>query len=86
MRKPQGRGLELARKHIAACLSELDNMFKSLDFLRSHSLYQESAVTSTTASGCRPIGFDVSLNSRLLSPTPPRAVKVLSWIDVSTEN
>ncbi|OAY66784.1 N-alpha-acetyltransferase 35, NatC auxiliary subunit [Ananas comosus] len=81
MRKPQGRGLELARKHIAACLSELDNMFKSLDFLRSHSFYQESAVTSTTASGCRPIGFDVSLNSRLLSPTPPRAVKVLSWID-----
>lgn len=33
----------------------------------------------TTASGCQPIGFDATLNCRLSAPTPPRAIKILSW-------
>lgn len=86
MRKPHGRGLELARKHVASCLTELNLMLKSREFLKSQSstTLQQGDGNCTTASGCQPVGFDVSLNSRLLSPTPPRAVKVLSWSDVST--
>ncbi|CAM8923051.1 unnamed protein product [Rhodiola kirilowii] len=34
MRRPQGRGLELARKHITSCLSELESMLKSAAFLK----------------------------------------------------
>ncbi|XP_062221658.1 uncharacterized protein LOC133920994 isoform X2 [Phragmites australis] len=81
MRKPHGRGLELARKHVASCLTELSLMLKSREFLKSQSnvTLQQGDENCTTASGCQPVGFDVSLNSRLLSPTPPRAVKVLSW-------
>ncbi|XP_010906896.1 uncharacterized protein [Elaeis guineensis] len=78
LRKPQGRGLELARKHVASCLSELASMYKSLEFLRSVS-YGSAQEDSTTASGCRPVGFDVSLNSKLSAPTPPRAIRLLSW-------
>ncbi|XP_073013320.1 uncharacterized protein [Typha latifolia] len=83
LRKPQGRGLELARKHVASCLSELAYMYNSLEFLRSQSYVscQESTENSTTASGCRPVGFDASLNSRLSNPTPPRAIKIVSWKD-----
>ncbi|KAJ3695497.1 hypothetical protein LUZ60_000874 [Juncus effusus] len=85
MRKPEGRGLELARKHIASCLSELDLMRKSEKFLKSqpHILFQENQESNynTTASGLNPVGFDSSVNNRLLSPTPPRAAKILSWID-----
>ncbi|KAF8689938.1 hypothetical protein HU200_041573 [Digitaria exilis] len=80
MRKPHGRGLELARKHVASCLTELSLMLKSREFLKSQSnITLQDDENCTTASGCQPVGFDVSLNSRLLSPTPPRAVKVLSW-------
>nr|CAB3451393.1 unnamed protein product [Digitaria exilis] len=80
MRKPHGRGLELARKHVASCLNELGLMLKSREFLNSQSnITLQDDENCTTASGCQPVGFDVSLNSRLLSPTPPRAVKVLSW-------
>ncbi|XP_066332752.1 uncharacterized protein [Miscanthus floridulus] len=83
MRKPHGRGLELARKHVASCLTELNLMLKSREFLKSQSstTLQQGDGNCTTASGCQPVGFDVTLNSRLLSPTPPRAVKVLSWSD-----
>ncbi|TVU27867.1 hypothetical protein EJB05_19368, partial [Eragrostis curvula] len=82
MRKPHGRGLELARKHIASCLTELSLMLKSQAFLKSQSnITLQGDENCTTASGSQPVGFDVSLNSRLLSPTPPRAVKVLSWSD-----
>ncbi|KAJ0960348.1 hypothetical protein J5N97_001832 [Dioscorea zingiberensis] len=38
MRKSQGRGLELARKHIALCLSELSSIIKSQEFLRSNAI------------------------------------------------
>ncbi|KAG8060622.1 hypothetical protein GUJ93_ZPchr0002g24536 [Zizania palustris] len=81
--KPQGRGLELARKHVASCLTELRLMLKSQDFLKSQSnnALQQGDEIGTTASGVHPVGFDASLNSRLLSPAPPRAVKILSWRD-----
>lgn len=81
MRRPQGRGLESARKHIASCFSELDSMLKSGEFLRS--TYCESCDDDiegkTTASGRQAIGFDPSLNNRLSAPTLPRAIKILSW-------
>lgn len=81
MRRPQGRGLELARKHIASCISELECMLNSSEFLRSRTVgtHEGSIEDKTTASGCQPIGFDASLNCRLSAPTPPRAIKILSW-------
>ncbi|THU69722.1 hypothetical protein C4D60_Mb08t17390 [Musa balbisiana] len=81
MRKPHGKGLELARKHVALCLSELSYMSKSLEFLRSlpYGSGQDDIESSTTASGCKPIGFDASLNSTLSAPGPPRATHILSW-------
>lgn len=82
MRRHQGKGLELAKKHIASCLSELDSILKSEEFLRQHCAYRTSddgIEDQTTASGCEPIGFDSTLNSRSAAPTPPRAVKLLSW-------
>lgn len=84
LRRAQGRGLDTARKHIASCLTELHSILKTEEFLRSNSSgYGVSEDgkkdSSTTASGCQPIGFDSSLNSRLSAPTPPRAIKLLSW-------
>ncbi|KAK9149586.1 hypothetical protein Scep_008343 [Stephania cephalantha] len=81
MRKPHGRGLELARKHIASCQSELACILKSSEFLASNVRggSQNDIEEKTTASGCRPIGFDASLNSKLSAPTPPRAIKIVSW-------
>ncbi|KAG6523812.1 hypothetical protein ZIOFF_013699 [Zingiber officinale] len=81
MKKPQGKGLELARKHVASCLSELTHITKSQEFLRalSYGFHQDDIQSSTTASGCRPIGFDASLNNRFSAPTPPRATHILSW-------
>ncbi|KAF8393150.1 hypothetical protein HHK36_021391 [Tetracentron sinense] len=81
MRKPQGRGLELARKHIASCISELASILKSLEFLRSNAYgsCQDDIEDKTTASGCQPVGFDANLNSRLSAPTPPRSIRTLSW-------
>ncbi|XP_038695309.1 N-alpha-acetyltransferase 35, NatC auxiliary subunit-like isoform X2 [Tripterygium wilfordii] len=82
MRRPQGRGLELARKHVAFCVSELECMRKSAEFLRAsaHGTCEDSVENSTTASGRKPIGFDASLNSRLSAPTPPRAIEILTWM------
>ncbi|XP_024965539.1 N-alpha-acetyltransferase 35, NatC auxiliary subunit isoform X2 [Cynara cardunculus var. scolymus] len=82
LRRPQGRGLDLARKHIASCLVELQSILKTAEFLRSNSRYgmcEDGMEDSMTASGCQPIGFDSTLNSRLSAPTPPRAIKILSW-------
>ncbi|KAK9274728.1 hypothetical protein L1049_021979 [Liquidambar formosana] len=80
MTRPQGRGLELARKHIASYLSELDCIRRSSDFLRSSACNtsEHGIDDRTTASGCQPIGFDATLNSRLSAPTP-RAIRTLSW-------
>ncbi|XP_052181758.1 uncharacterized protein LOC127794578 isoform X2 [Diospyros lotus] len=82
MRRPQGRGLELARKHIASCMLELDSIHRSAEFLRLnvYKTCKEALEDRTTGSGCEPIGFDASLNCRLSAPTPPRAIKILSWI------
>ncbi|KZV30084.1 N-alpha-acetyltransferase 35, NatC auxiliary subunit-like [Dorcoceras hygrometricum] len=82
MRRPQGKGLELAKKHIASCLLELDSIRKSEEFLRTtracRSL-EDMLEDKTTASGCQAIGFDSTLNSRSAAPTPPRAIRLLSW-------
>ncbi|XP_010495945.1 PREDICTED: N-alpha-acetyltransferase 35, NatC auxiliary subunit-like [Camelina sativa] len=81
MRRPQGRGLELARKHIAYCISELESVLESAEFLRLDIVEngQNEIDEGTTASGRSPIGFDPTLNKRLSAPTPPRAIKLLSW-------
>ncbi|CAM8925549.1 unnamed protein product [Rhodiola kirilowii] len=82
MRRPQGRGLELARKHITSCLSELESMLKSAAFLKceENGNSKEGMDDETTASGRLPVGFDATLNSRICSPTPPRSIKTLSWV------
>ncbi|EOA29969.1 hypothetical protein CARUB_v10013072mg [Capsella rubella] len=81
MKRPQGRGLELARKHIAYCITELDSVLESAEFLRLDIVEngENGIEESTTASGRSPIGFDPTLNKRLSAPTPPRAIKLLSW-------
>ncbi|EEF30428.1 N-alpha-acetyltransferase 35, NatC auxiliary subunit [Ricinus communis] len=81
MRRPQGRGMELARKHITACISELESIYKSAEFLFSnaHGACKDDMEGRTTASGHRPIGFDATLNSRTSAPTPPRSIELLSW-------
>ncbi|CAI0629397.1 unnamed protein product [Linum tenue] len=81
MRRPQGKGLELARKHIASSISELECIRKSADFLISTASGGCSIGIEdrTTASGRKPIGFDASLNSRVSAPAPPRSIKMLSW-------
>jgi len=86
MDKPQGRGLEMARKHIAAALSELQNIRSSSAFLsfgHAPDPSTESAERGSTASGRSAVGFDESVNRRLLAPTPPRSINILSWEDVS---
>lgn len=85
IKRPQGRGLELAKKHIACCFEELDSMIKSADFLRSISAPEDGMKNETTASGCQPVGFDSTLNSRLSAPTPPRAIETISWKKVKRE-
>ncbi|GAB2210599.1 hypothetical protein Droror1_Dr00015867 [Drosera rotundifolia] len=81
LRKPQGKGLELARKHISFCMSELERIRASSEFLTSVASTPNSDGGSvrTTASGCQPIGFDPNLNLRSSAPAPPRAIKTLSW-------
>ncbi|OAY47022.1 N-alpha-acetyltransferase 35, NatC auxiliary subunit isoform X2 [Manihot esculenta] len=82
MKRPQGRGMELARKHIATCISELESIYKSAEFLLSNAsgTCEDGMEDRTTASGCQPVGFDTSLNCRISAPTPPRSIKLLSWI------
>lgn len=89
MKKPQGKGFELARKHISSCLLEVEQMRKSADFLRSIGCLtsKDSVPVETTASGRCPVGFDTNLNIRTSAPAPPRAIKTLSWDMVrNTEN
>lgn len=88
MKRPQGRGLELAKKHIACCFQELDSMSESVEFLRStvaQGTLEDGTENETTASGCQPIGFDSTLNSRLSAPTPPRAIQTIRWKKVRLE-
>ncbi|KAF8013908.1 hypothetical protein BT93_I1691 [Corymbia citriodora subsp. variegata] len=80
LKRPQGRGLQLARKHISSCLSELELIRKSTEVLQSNNNETHNCgEDKTTASGCRPVGFDASINTRLSAPTPPRSIKILSW-------
>ncbi|KAL2929765.1 N-alpha-acetyltransferase 35 NatC auxiliary subunit [Bienertia sinuspersici] len=81
MKRPQGRGFELARKHISSCLLEVEHMRKSTEFLTSvGSLsYKDAVPMETTASGRHPVGFDANLNTRASAPAPPRAIKTLNW-------
>lgn len=71
----------MARKHIASCILELESILKSAEFLRFGvcGTCKDGIEGKTTASGHTPIGFDASLNSRSAAPTPPRAIKILSW-------
>uniref|UniRef100_A0A7N0TGY9 NAA35-like TPR repeats domain-containing protein n=1 Tax=Kalanchoe fedtschenkoi TaxID=63787 RepID=A0A7N0TGY9_KALFE len=86
------RGLELARKHIASCLSELELMQKSAAFLtcKENGITKESIETKTTASGHQPIGFDATLNSRICSLLPHLAIqyfkKLLDDLDTVCSN
>lgn len=52
-----------------------------MEFLRSNACrsFLDDIEDSTTASGRKPVGFDVTLNSRFSAPTPPRSIKLLSW-------
>jgi hypothetical protein len=62
MRKPQGRGLEVVRKCIASCLSELASMRESSRFLVSDA-YGSSQVDvedRITTFGGQPVGFDAN--------------------------
>ncbi|KAG0578924.1 hypothetical protein M758_4G058200 [Ceratodon purpureus] len=84
MDKPQGRGLEMARKHIAIALSELQNIRSSSAFLsfgQAPDPSTESKERGSTASGRVAIGFDESVNRRLLAPTPPRSINIFTWDD-----
>uniref|UniRef100_A0A7I4CUE3 N-alpha-acetyltransferase 35, NatC auxiliary subunit n=1 Tax=Physcomitrium patens TaxID=3218 RepID=A0A7I4CUE3_PHYPA len=84
MDKPQGRGLEMARKHILVALSELQNIRSSSAFLsfgQAPDSVVESKERGSTASGRVAIGFDECVNRRLLAPTPPRSISILSWED-----
>lgn len=75
----------MARKHIASCILELESILKSAEFIRFGvcGTCEDGIEDKTTASGHTPIGFDASLNSRSAAPTPPRAIKILSWKRVS---
>lgn len=87
MGKAQGRGLDIARKHVASALSELRDIRLSsafLSYVHASNIKEESRERGSTASGRSAIGFDESVNRRLLAPHPPRSIRILSWEDVST--
>ncbi|KAL2649468.1 hypothetical protein R1flu_017596 [Riccia fluitans] len=79
MDKPLGRGSEMARKHIARALAELSTMRASSAFLSARRPTKKSLGSTSTASGQPAVGFDESVNRRLLAPTPPRSIDILSW-------
>jgi hypothetical protein len=87
IRNWQGKGHNMAHKYALICLAELENMRKNEKYLKSqpHISSQKGPETSTTSSGCKAIGFDATLNAKSLSPAPPRAAKIVSWHDVSTD-
>lgn len=77
----------MARKHILVALSELQNIRSSSAFLsfgQAPDSVVESKERGSTASGRVAIGFDECVNRRLLAPTPPRSISILSWEDVSS--
>lgn len=82
MNKPQGRGLEMARKHIPVALSEMKGIQQSSEFLSSCSGVETANSERTTGSGRPAIGFDAKVNRRVSAPTPPRSINILSWEEV----
>ncbi|KAK4759936.1 hypothetical protein SAY87_023067 [Trapa incisa] len=72
LKRPHGRGMQLARKHIASCIVELKAISRPL---RQQTIIKDRI----TSPGCQPIGFDSSLNTRLSASTPPRSINILSW-------
>ncbi|KAL6585970.1 hypothetical protein OROMI_002614 [Orobanche minor] len=61
---------------------KLDSILKSEEFLRhtcACGALEDEIEDKTTASGCKPIGFDSTLNNKSAAPTPPRTIKLLSW-------
>lgn len=79
MSKPQGRGLEMARKHIPVALSEMKGIQQSSEFLSSCYGVETATSDKTTGSGRQAIGFDAKVNRRVSAPTPPRCINILSW-------
>lgn len=79
MNKPQGRGLEMAHKHITVALSEMKGVQQSSEFLSRCSGLKAANSEKTTASGRQAIGFDSKVNRRVSAPTPPRSSSILSW-------
>lgn len=82
MNKPQGRGLEMAHKHITVALSEMKGVQQSTEFLSRCSGLKAANSEKTTASGRQAIGFDSKVNRRVSAPTPPRSSSILSWEEV----
>eukprot|EP00250_Pteridium_aquilinum_P007829 c17472_g1_i1 orf=715-2403(-) len=79
MNKPQGRGLEMAHKHIIVALSEIRAIQQSSHFLSRFGGEEAANSEKTTASGRQAIGFDSKVNRRVSAPTPPRSINILSW-------
>ena len=82
MNKPQGRGLEMAHKHISVALSEIKNIEKSSEFLSHCAGDSFHGSQKTTASGREAVGFDARVNRRISAPAPPRAISIISWEEV----
>ncbi|KAG6549103.1 hypothetical protein Mapa_009329 [Marchantia paleacea] len=79
MEKPLGRGSEMAQKHITRALTELAAVRASSGFLSARRPSKDPVESTCTASGQPAVGFDESVNRRLLAPTPPRSIDILSW-------
>lgn len=79
MNKPQGRGFEMAHKHISVALSEMKSIQQSSEFLSRFDGDEASKSEKTTASGQKAIGFDSRVNRRVSAPTPPRSISIVNW-------
>jgi hypothetical protein len=77
MDKPLGRRLEMAQKPIVRALAEVSAIRASSKFLFSNRERTEPIDIASTASGQPAIGFDESVNGRILAPTPPRSMSLL---------
>nr|POE91657.1 n-alpha-acetyltransferase 35, natc auxiliary subunit [Quercus suber] len=86
--EPLQTNLDLEEGYCKALLCRLRFPFLPCSYIYEAASRERSSASGTsedgiedrtTASGCQPIGFDASLNCRLSAPTPPRAIKILSW-------
>ncbi|KAH9805300.1 MAK10 [Citrus sinensis] len=76
-----GDGDEKCLSFLNAVEETICRQLRASEFLRFGvcGTCEDGIEDKTTASGHTPIGFDASLNSRSAAPTPPRAIKILSW-------